>query len=127
MYEYRVKTLRVVDGDTSELDVDLGLNIHRIEMIRLYGVDTPELNSSDPVIREKAKLSKSYVESVLLGTGPESAVEVKVQTLKPYSTDKYGRWLGVVQYRVAGSSEWRNLNEELVAKGLASAYFGGAR
>ena len=48
MYEYRCKIRRVVDGDTVDVDIDLGFGmwIHN-ELIRLYGVDTPESRTRD--------------------------------------------------------------------------------
>jgi len=43
MYEYSCKIVRVIDGDSIILDIDLGFGlwIHG-ERIRLYGIDTPE-------------------------------------------------------------------------------------
>jgi endonuclease YncB( thermonuclease family) len=48
MYEYPCKIVRVVDGDTVDVDIDLGFShwIHN-ERIRLYGVDTPECRTTD--------------------------------------------------------------------------------
>jgi endonuclease YncB( thermonuclease family) len=155
VFEYRTKVIRVLDGDTAEFSVDLGLNIHSAQILRLYGINAPETNSSDPIVREKAKLAKEHIARVLIGE-PNVAVcqqiaalvqqgnlvavmpllskvvvpvatAVKVQTVKPYSTDKYGRWLGSVYYRtatMAPDEPWINLNEEMVSLGLAVPYFG---
>ena len=42
MYEYRCKILRVIDGDTVDVDIDLGFGVWmNKERIRLYGIDTP--------------------------------------------------------------------------------------
>jgi micrococcal nuclease len=155
VYDYKAKVIRVLDGDTAEFNVALGLNIYSTQILRFYGINAPETNSSDPVVREKAKLSKEHVAKVLIGE-PDAAVcqqiavlvqqgnlvavmpllskvvvpvatEVKVQTVKPYSTDKYGRWLGQVLFRTADmapDAPWRNLNEEMVSLGLAVPYFG---
>jgi micrococcal nuclease len=50
MYEYKCKVLRVVDGDTVDIDVDLGFGvILSNERVRLCGIDTPESRTSDPV------------------------------------------------------------------------------
>lgn len=123
MYEYRVRPIRVLDGDTVEFDIDLGLNIHKIDKLRFYGVNTPETNSVIMEDRARAKTAKEYVETVLMGRNGvwPLAAEVKVQTMKPNSTDKYGRWLGTVFYKTL-SSDWINLNEELVIQGLATRY-----
>ena len=50
MYEYRCKILRVVDGDTVDVDIDLGFGVwmHK-ERIRLHGIDTPESRTRDKV------------------------------------------------------------------------------
>jgi len=42
MYEYKGSVVRIVDGDTYEIDVDLGFNTRRLERFRLTGIDTPE-------------------------------------------------------------------------------------
>jgi endonuclease YncB( thermonuclease family) len=62
-------------------------------------------------------------------TGGDNPVTVKVRTEKPYSTDKYGRWLGQVlfRYKLDAPDLWRNLNADLIAGGYAVAYDGGAR
>jgi endonuclease YncB( thermonuclease family) len=163
MYEYRAIPLRVLDGDTVQFDVDLGLNVHRTEILRFLGVNAPETNSSDPVERQRGKEAKDFVTKILIGVPepeivavigtalgqlantppidptkikalcaqffPAAATEVKVRTAKPYSTDKYGRFLASVLYRCQNDPPdvWRNLCEELVEQGLAVRYDGGAR
>ena len=59
MYEYRVKILRVVDGDTVDVDIDLGFGVwmHK-ERVRLYGIDTPESRTRD---LEEKKLSLIHI------------------------------------------------------------------
>ena len=50
MYEYRVHILRVVDGDTVDVDIDLGFGIWlRNERVRIMGIDTPESRTRDKV------------------------------------------------------------------------------
>ena len=48
MYEYRCKIVKVIDGDTVDVDIDLGFGVwlHK-ERIRLYGIDTPESRTRD--------------------------------------------------------------------------------
>ena len=49
MYEYNCKIRRVVDGDTVDVDIDLGFGIvYANQRIRLYGIDTPESRTRDP-------------------------------------------------------------------------------
>ena len=48
MYEYRCTVLKVVDGDTADVDIDLGFGIVLTdERVRLMGIDTPESRTSD--------------------------------------------------------------------------------
>ena len=50
MYEYRCKVLRVVDGDTVDVDIDLGFGIVlKDERVRIMGIDTPESRTRDKV------------------------------------------------------------------------------
>jgi micrococcal nuclease len=121
MYEYAAKLIRVVDGDTIVLSLDLGLSVHRIETCRIAGVDTPELNSSDPAVRARAQSAKSFVEEQLAGC------LLKVRTEKPYPMDKYGRYLAAVQFRISNDVEWKDLTQRLLEEGLAVPYSGGAR
>lgn len=116
MYEYRIKkVLKVVDGDTIDVDIDLGFNISYTQRVRLAGIDTPESRTKDA--REKVlglevkdKLKKSI----------EAANLVVVKTEKPDSTEKYGRILGWVYL----DGDTRSLNEQLIEEGYAWGYMG---
>lgn len=56
LYEYRADTRRVVDGDTVDVDIDLGFNVWlRNERLRLYGIDTPELKGANKAAGLAAK------------------------------------------------------------------------
>lgn len=121
MFEYAAKLIRVVDGDTVDLDIDLGLSVHRTERVRVSGVDTAELNSSDPVLRLRAQDAKLFVETQLAGC------TLRVRTEKPYPTDKYGRYLATILYRSSDEQDWKNLTTRLLQEGHATAYSGGAR
>jgi endonuclease YncB( thermonuclease family) len=62
MYEYNCTIVRVVDGDTVDVDIDLGFDtwIHG-ERIRLYGVDTPECRSRSATEKKAGLLAKGFV------------------------------------------------------------------
>ena len=107
MYEYKATTIRVVDGDTVWLRVDLGFRMFAEMDFRLLGIDAPERYgvNADPV---KAQEAKAYLESLVLGK------ELKIETFKP---DKYGRWL-VEIYLPDGS----NVNSAMVETGHAVEY-----
>jgi len=64
MYEYKAKILRVVDGDTIELLVDMGMNRWSLEHIRFSDIDTAELRSSNAAERQHAQEAKAYVQGV---------------------------------------------------------------
>ena len=89
MYEYRVKVLKVVDGDTVDVDIDLGFGVWlRGERVRIMGIDTPESRTADPVEKLFGLAAKKRL-GELLG-------EVSIlRTLKPGKSDeKFGRILG---------------------------------
>jgi len=59
MYEYNCKIVRVVDGDTVDVDIDLGFDTWRCgERIRLYGIDTPECRTRDAEEKAAGLLAK---------------------------------------------------------------------
>lgn len=89
MYEYNAKVLRVIDGDTVELKIDLGFSIFRIEKIRLYGINTPELKTKGAIERSLALLAKNILSEWILEK------EVRILTYKD-SLDKYGRILAKI-------------------------------
>ena len=66
VYEYNCKIVRVVDGDTVDVDIDLGFGIWRHkERIRLHGIDTPESRTRDLVEKKFGYQSKEMVEIFL--------------------------------------------------------------
>jgi micrococcal nuclease len=89
MYKYRCKVLRVVDGDTVDVDIDLGFGIwvHR-ERIRVMGIDTPESRTRDLTEKAFGLAAKEFVKS-LMPIG--SSQIIKTQKDK---TGKFGRVLG---------------------------------
>jgi len=87
MFEYKATILRVVDGDTVDVDIDLGFDMWlKKQRIRLAGVDTPESRTRDKKEKECGLLAKKFVEENLM-------VGFKY-TLKTKEKGKYGRYLG---------------------------------
>lgn len=108
MYTYNAKVIRVIDGDTVELDIDLGFTIHWKSSCRLYGVNTPELKSSDKDERLKALEAKNFlIQELPVGS------DVTINSKK---LDKYGRPL------VEVINNHININQELLVLGLAKEY-----
>jgi len=109
-YRYTAIVRRVYDGDTITVDIDLGFNVWwRDVSLRLYGIDTPEIRGEE---REEGLRSKQFVVDRL-----PIGEEIIIETVKD-KKEKYGRYLAVVYY---GSLE-TNLNDELLAEGMAAKY-----
>jgi micrococcal nuclease len=108
VYEYRASVIRILDGDTVELDVDLGCWVHVHRICRLLGINAPEVKGATLAegIRTKRRL-----EQLVLGWG----LRVRTQIDKG---DKYGRLL-VTIWRVDEDPSARSVNDTLLAEGLA--------
>ena len=66
MYQYKAQLIKVVDGDTIEVDFDLGFGVWlRNQRIRLYGIDTPESRTSDKEEKARGLISKAKLNEVL--------------------------------------------------------------
>ena len=102
MYEYRAKLVKVVDGDTLDLEVDLGFGVKKVDRFRLAGINTPELNRKDE--REAGLAAKAFVEEWF-----EDGVELYIETQKD-KQGKYGRYIATVW----SSSKNFSLSESLV-------------
>jgi micrococcal nuclease len=115
MYEYNCKIVRVVDGDTIDVDIDLGFShwIHN-ESIRLYGIDTPECRTRDAEEKAAGLLAKEFVEDALHVGG--------TYTLTTKEKGKFGRYLGVIFI-----SDKTSINAALVQERLAVPYFGQSK
>jgi micrococcal nuclease len=88
IYIYRAELVRVVDGDTVDLIIDLGFDTSRRERFRLYGVDAPEMRT------EAGKAARAWLWGEL-----QPLEEIYVQTLQlatKAKRDKYGRFLAVL-------------------------------
>ncbi|MAG49633.1 nuclease [Candidatus Woesearchaeota archaeon] len=66
MYEYKAKVLKVIDGDTVDVDIDLGFGIVLTdERVRIMGIDTPESRTSDKVEKVFGLAAKEKLKSLL--------------------------------------------------------------
>ena len=87
MYQYKALFTNVVDGDTFDMDIDLGFNIHIHERVRLLDIDTPEKFGEE---KELGLRVKQYAINHFLGK------EVVIKSEKAdvaADTDSFGRWL----------------------------------
>lgn len=112
-YLYNAKVTKIVDGDTIDAMVDLGFTVFVKIRFRLAGLDTAEMNSSDPNLRAEAKKAKQFLVDLILD---------KDVTIESTELDKYGRWLAIVHLHNGTC-----INEELISEGLAIPYYGGKR
>ena len=119
MYEYHVKKVtNVVDGDTIDVEIDLGFDISFSSRVRLAGIDTPESRTTDKAEKVLGLEAKEYVKSKI-----KDAKEVIIKTEKMDSSEKYGRILGWVF--LDGSKI--SINEQMIADGYAWGYLGDTK
>lgn len=116
MFEYYVKKVnKIVDGDTIDVDIDLGFDISFSSRVRLAGIDTPESKTSDKMEKALGLESKAYLKHAI-----DSAKSVIIKTEKLDSSEKYGRILGWVF--LDGSD--KSINQEMIDNGYAWGYLG---
>ena len=116
MFEYYVKKVsKVVDGDTIDVDIDLGFDISFSSRVRLAGIDTPESRTTDKFEKSLGLEAKAYLKNAI-----DAAKNVVIKTEKMDSSEKYGRILGWVF--LDGSD--KSLNEMMIEDGYAWGYMG---
>jgi len=115
---YSAKVLDVIDGDTLDLVVDLGFDVHFRVRVRLHGINTPESRTSNKAEKELGLKAKAYTKD---WTTRHSTVFVK--TVKD-KKEKFGRILAEIY-----SDELKTacLNEDIIEAGFARKYNGEAR
>jgi micrococcal nuclease len=120
MHEYKVNILKVVDGDTVDVDIDLGFGMWlRKERVRVMGIDTPESRTSDPVEKVFGLAAKNRLISLL---GAEAILQTQVSKKGQDMKGKFGRILG----------NFTSINGEkcasiLIREGHAVLYTGGSK
>ena len=116
MYEYKCKVTRVVDGDTVDIDIDLGFGVwlHK-ERVRIYGIDTPESRTRDKVEKRFGLLAKEFVKGFVKGSS------VILRTQKYDAKGKFGRILGDIIV------DDKSLSETMIQEHHAVAYHGQSK
>ena len=118
MYTYKAKLDRVVDGDTIDVNIDLGFDISVHKRVRLAGINAPESRTKDLEEKKKGLASKARLIE-LLDKG-DLVVESK-------ELGKYGRVIGDLTIYPDNLDLPININETLVDEGHAVEYDGGKR
>lgn len=123
--KYDVKVLKVVDGDTVDVDIVLGFGIVLTdERVRVMGIDTPESRTSDRVEDLFGEAAKARLKELMKG-------DVKLVTTEDKSGEdmkgKFGRVLGDFEVYDAKKDRWATVSDILVEEGHAVAYFGGSK
>jgi micrococcal nuclease len=120
LYHYRAIVRRVVDGDTIDVDIDLGFDTWMMDQrVRLNGVDTPEVRTKDLLEKDAGLLAKAKVEE-LLPVGTECVIKTEYR-----DKDKFGRILATFCFPVDG--EEVDLNQFLIENNYAVSYHGQSK
>ena len=120
MYEYKCKIIKVVDGDTVDVDLDLGFGVWlNNERVRIMGIDTPESRTSDPIEKIFGLAAKDRLISLL---GTDATLDTVLNKNGENVKGKFGRILG----------NFRTMNGEhcadvLIREGHAVHYTGGSK
>jgi endonuclease YncB( thermonuclease family) len=124
MYEYTIKRLlKVVDGDTIKVEIDLGFDMCVTATVRLAGIDTPESRTKDLKEKQLGLDAKHWLETILNPAGIEKGTHlVRIHTAKD-NDEKYGRLLGTLYT----PTETQSINQLMVEHGYAWAYDGGTK
>ena len=86
MYEYRAKVVKVYDGDTITVQVTLGFDVYKTEVLRLSGIDAPEMRGEE---RPYGLVSRDKLRELILDQ------EIIIKTYKD-KKGKYGRYIADV-------------------------------
>ena len=121
--EYDVKVLKVVDGDTIDVDIDLGFGITLTdERVRIMSIDTPESRTSDRVEDLFGEAAKLRLKQLMKNGGKLITTEDrKGEDMK----GKFGRVLG--DFKVEYNGEMKKVTEIMAEEGHCVPYFGGSK
>ena len=120
MYEYRCKVVKIIDGDTVDVDIDLGFGVwlHK-ERIRLFGIDTPESRTRDLEEKKYGLAAKEFLTGML---DDEGGIILKTHKDK---TGKFGRILGEL-WRTTNYAD-QSINNYMIDKHHAVMYLGQSK
>lgn len=118
MYTYKLREIvRIVDGDTVDVVIDLGFDISVKKRVRVAGIDTPEKRTRDAEEKALGVAATEFAEKWFA----ENKGNIVVRTALDGSAEKYGRLLGYFY------ADEVCFNEAIVDAGLAWRYEGGTK
>src|SRR5210317_215816 len=122
MYEYRATVIKVVDGDTVDVDIDLGFGIVLSnERVRIMGIDTPESRTRDKEEKKFGLAAKARVKQLL---GKTCVLKTQINKDGEDMKGKFGRILGDFSVYDSATDSWSMLTKILVSEGHAVPYHG---
>ena len=123
MWTYRAKVVRVIDGDTVDVDIDLGFGIwQKNERVRIMGIDTPESRTRD--LEEKAKGLEAKAR--LIELLDKVSAKPGFFRIRSHGLGKYGRLLGEL-FIMDNNGNSISINQQLIEEGHAYVYDGGKK
>ena len=120
MWTYRCKLRKVIDGDTVDVDIDLGFGIWQMnERVRIMGIDTPESRTRNKIEKKFGLAAKARLKSLL---GPKPILQTTISKKGEDMKGKFGRVLG--DFILDGGPL---VSQIMCKEGHAVAYFGGSK
>jgi micrococcal nuclease len=120
MYEYRCNVVKIIDGDTVDVDIDLGFGVWmRKQRIRMYGIDTPESRTRDLEEKKYGLAAKDFLTGLLDDEGG-----IVLKTHKD-GKGKFGRILGEL-WRTTNYAD-QSINDYMIEKHHAVRYMGQSK
>jgi|TARA_B100001057_G_scaffold385144_1_gene391814 micrococcal nuclease len=125
MYEYRATVVKVIDGDTVDVNIDLGFGIILSdERVRIMGIDTPESRTRDKVEKKFGLAAKARLKSLL---GKTCTLKTQINKNGEDMKGKFGRILGDFDVYDANTDSWKPATQIMIAEGHAVPYTGGSK
>lgn len=125
MYDYKCKIVKVIDGDTVDVDIDLGFGIWmKDERVRIMGIDTPESRTRDLVEKKFGLAAKERLKSLL---GKTSVLRTQVSKSGEDMKGKFGRILGDFDVYCHDTDAWRPATKVMIEEGHAVEYHGQSK
>ena len=122
MYEYKARIIKIVDGDTVDVDIDLGFGVWmKDERVRIMGIDTPESRTSDKIEKKFGLAAKKRLKELL---GTYTVLKTQIARNGEDMRGKFGRVLGDFEVFDRDNQTYKLVSDLLIEEGHAVAYHG---